>query len=349
VATFRRTSAAKHHDPHRNAVGLGQTVDCGGGPNGDCPGGGTVAGEGGMRTAIAALLLLLPVAADAATIKVVPLKDKFFKSVITVTGKFNQGDEQLFSIDLASAEQPAIVAFNSPGGELSVGIGIGEQVKAKKLATFVPEMMTCSSACALAWIAGAPRYMQGRVGFHAAADGYGPKRGISSFGNALAGAYLSKLGMSYSAVVYLTKAAPSSMEWLTKPQATKFGIVYAALDPTIWKADVPAIKEAAAPAPTPVKWPDVPVHPDLLSCDGLVVVGQPCKKPLSCAFGQTCTVPGGEIRAVTKDLGTVRVPRTEPPALTTEAVTNAISKHEKLKVIGPVYKIDSDVMLDVKP
>jgi hypothetical protein len=284
--------------------------------------------------------------ADAATVEVVLLKDKLYKSVITVTGKFELGDQNTFRTKLASAPQPSIVAFNSPGGALAVGIDIGELIKAAKLPTYVPSMMTCASACALAWLAGGPRYMQGKVGFHAAGDG--PKHNVSSVGNALAGAYLNKLGMGYRAIVYMTtpSPAPNTVEWLTRAQGLMVGIYFVADDPTAIKAPAPPAPQAAA-----YKWPDVSVNPDLLPCDGLV--GQPCKKtvPLSCAFGRTCTVPGGEIKAVTKDLGTVKVPYVEPPALTTEVVTNAISNRDKQKVSGPyiVHQYDNDVRLEVKP
>jgi hypothetical protein len=245
VATFRRTSAAKHHDPHRIAVGLGQTVDCGGGPNGDRAGG--KAAGGIMKTAIAALLLL-PVAADAATIEVVPLKNKLFKSVITVSGRLYDSDQKVFREKLASAAQPSIVAFDSLGGALGAGIDIGEQIRARKLVTFVPEMMTCASACALAWLAGWPRYMQGRVGFHAAYDA-GPNREVSSVGNALTGAYLNKLGEPYSAIVFITTPPPGSVVWLTRSEASKVDIGFTADDPTAFKeATAPAIKEVEAPA-----------------------------------------------------------------------------------------------------
>lgn len=183
--------------------------------------------------------------ASAATIEVVPLKGKLFKSVITVTGRMDAGDEKTFRAKLASAPQPAIVAFNSPGGALAAGLGIGEQIQAAKLRTFVPEMMKCSSACALAWVAGDLRYMQGKVGFHAAFNSP-ENHAVSSTGNAYVGAYLSKLGMSYSAIIYMTKAPPSSMEWLTKPEAMKFGVDFSTDDPTTF------VEAAPAPAPPAV-------------------------------------------------------------------------------------------------
>jgi hypothetical protein len=270
------------------------------------------AAGGVMRMAIA-VMLLLPAAADAATIEVIPLKDKRFKSVITVSGKLNLGDQITFRVKVAQAPAPAIITFNSLGGLVAVGIDIGEQIRAKGLPTFVPAAMTCSSACALAWMAGSPRYVLGRVGFHAAYKSM-TDHDVSSIGNAMAGAYLSKLGMQYPAIAYLTKASPDSMEWMTKSDAVKVGIVFYADDPTVFKAtiDLPSAEVSMprdmvkrvtdqppppASAPSPFKWPDVS-HPDLL--------------PRS-----------GELKDVTKD--------------TIEAVSNRDDKRDKLDVQLPAH------------
>jgi hypothetical protein len=47
---------------------------------------------------------------------------------------------------------------------------------------------------------------------------------VTSSGNALVGAYLNKIGLPYSAVIYITSAAPDSISWLNKPDAEKLGI-----------------------------------------------------------------------------------------------------------------------------
>jgi hypothetical protein len=210
-----------------------------------------------MRTAIA-ILLFLPAAADAATIEVVTLPGKqLYRSVITVTGRINDGDHRTFREKVESAAWPVIVAFNSPGGHLISGLDIGEQIKAKSFATLVPSTMTCASACALAWLAGWPRYIapQGRVGFHAVFNEKDHE--VSSVGNAVTGAYLNKLGMSYYAIVLITTPAPSTIQWLTKDRAMNVGIIFNPDDPTVIK-DAPlgfAPREAAktiAPGAEPV-------------------------------------------------------------------------------------------------
>jgi len=211
-----------------------------------------------MKTAIA-VMLLLPATADAATIEVVPLKDKRFASVITVTGKINDGDHRTFREKAATAERPVIVAFNSPGGHLVSGLDIGEQIKAAGFATLVPSMMTCASACALAWLAGTPRYIapQGKVGFHAAFNE--KDHDVSAVGNAVTGAYLSKLGMNYYAIVLITTPPPSTVEWLKKSQADNVGIAFSAEDPTVaWSAPPPAAPVVPRDAPLGIVPRDVP-------------------------------------------------------------------------------------------
>ena len=63
---------------------------------------------------------------------------------------------------------------------------------------------------------------EARVGFHAAySSETGQETGV---GNALIGAYLNKIGLPYSAVIYITQAAPNSMTWLSIADAEKQGI-----------------------------------------------------------------------------------------------------------------------------
>ena len=77
---------------------------------------------------------------------------------------------------------------------------------------------------AIAWLGGTPRLMsaEARVGFHAAySSETGQETGV---GNTLVGAYLNKIGLPYSAVIYITQAAPNSMAWLSIADADKQGI-----------------------------------------------------------------------------------------------------------------------------
>ena len=84
--------------------------------------------------------------------------------------------------------------------------------------------MRCASACALAWLGGRVRLMgkDALVGFHAAYSGKDSQ--VTSWGNALVGAYLNQLGLPSSAVVYITETPPNEIRWLSRTDARKVGI-----------------------------------------------------------------------------------------------------------------------------
>jgi hypothetical protein len=52
-----------------------------------------------------------------------------------------------------------------------------------------------------------------RIGFHAAFDIV--SRQETGVGNAVIGAYLTRLGLPYSVVIYATKQGPDGMQWLS--------------------------------------------------------------------------------------------------------------------------------------
>jgi hypothetical protein len=85
------------------------------------------------------------------------------------------------------------------GGLIGPAMQIGELIRQRGMATFVPGERTCASACALIWVAGFPRFVGDtpQIGFHAAYDqDTGQAAGA---GNAILGAYLRGLGFGYRA------------------------------------------------------------------------------------------------------------------------------------------------------
>jgi hypothetical protein len=69
------------------------------------------------------------------------------------------------------------------------------------------------------------------VGFHAAYTVKDGKATESAIGNALLGGYLAQLGLTEQAIEYFTKTLPSSMTWLTLPDAERVGIDVSFYDP----------------------------------------------------------------------------------------------------------------------
>ena len=179
--------------------------------------------------AIFAFVLALP-AAHAASIEIKRLDAG--NAVILVAGDLELGDIDQFRSKAANLSK-ATVAFQSDGGSLLAGIRIGSLIRSKGFVTVVPDRAQCASACAVAWLGGAQRFMGtgARVGFHAA---YVIKAGTTSEsgpGNAVLGAYLNQLGLREEAIIYITQAAPNSMRWLSMEEAGQHGIDVALLPP----------------------------------------------------------------------------------------------------------------------
>jgi hypothetical protein len=192
-----------------------------------------------MRLTIPLWTLLFAGIADAATITVVP-PERDRPTVVLVQGTFNPEDGEEFARKVASVTNPVVI-FNSDGGSVLAGITIGEEIFQRKLSTLVPDSARCASACAIAWLGGTKRFMgaEAKIGFHAA---YNAQTGRESgAANAVIGAYLNKLGLPYSTIIYITQTAPSSMTWLSMDDAVAQGIQVTLLK-------TPAVRERPSPA-----------------------------------------------------------------------------------------------------
>jgi hypothetical protein len=176
------------------------------------------------------LLLLALTAAQAAEINVKQLENG--SALVTLEGRFDLGDIETFRTKVASLPAgKATVALHSKGGRLLAGIRIGTLIRAKKFATVVPEGAQCASACALAWLGGTRRFVakDASVGFHAAFIFRAGEPAESGPGNAILGAYLNQLGLSEKAILYITRAAPTAMEWMSMEEAAEHGIAVSPL------------------------------------------------------------------------------------------------------------------------
>jgi hypothetical protein len=198
-----------------------------------------------MRSLVLACAALSAGSAHAASISVqAPGPDK--PALVVVQGSFDANDgEQFFT--KTGPLTAAIVRLQSNGGSLVAGIQIGETIRLKSFQTLVPAGARCASACAMAWLGGTQRFMGpgAQIGLHSA---YNAKSGQGTgVANALLGAYLNRVGLPYSAVVYITQTAPQSITWLGIADAKRLGIEVSASDSA---AGVPATP-MQTPVPTP--------------------------------------------------------------------------------------------------
>lgn len=179
-----------------------------------------------MRKLAASILTVCTVAsAHAATIESRGRIEGL--NVVLLSGLIEHGDSDKFDAVIHPLSGKTVVILQGPGGKLVDALNIGTTIRQQHFATAVPEDTMCASACGYIWLSGTPRYLTdgSHIGFHAA---YHEDDGTeSSAGNALVGAYLSKLGLSYNAIAFLTASPPQGMRWLHPDEADRYGITYA--------------------------------------------------------------------------------------------------------------------------
>jgi hypothetical protein len=206
-----------------------------------------------MRFAALVCAALSAGSAHAASISVESIgPDK--PAVVVVRGSFEGKDGEQFFTKTASLAA-ALVRLESNGGSLVAGIQIGETIRLKGLQTLVPAGARCASACAMAWLGGTQRFMGpgAQIGLHLASSARsGQGTGVA---NALLGGYLNRVGLPYSAVVYLTQSVPQSISWLSIADAKRLGIEVSSLDTAVRVSDVPAQTLARPPPASPAAMP----------------------------------------------------------------------------------------------
>jgi len=148
---------------------------------------------------------------------------------IVISGDILDGDDERFG-ELSRRFPRAVVYLDSAGGSLMPAIEIGKLVRAGHHATAVLDGSACTSACALIWTAGTPRYLgpQGHLGFHASYSDEGGRLVETGVGNAIVGYYLSQLDLAEDAAVFATIASPYEINWLTAENSGEAGIAFEA-------------------------------------------------------------------------------------------------------------------------
>ncbi len=172
---------------------------------------------------ICAMALFCPAGAQAGQISVT--SGQSGAPLITIRGELDLNDAVEF-MRKTSAVKDAVVVLRSPGGNLLAGLQIGRTVRQRGYLTVIPASTSCSSACALAWLGGTPRFMaqNSRIGFHAAYFMKGGRARTSRAANGVIEDYLRDLGLSERAIDYVTHSPPERLNWLTVAAARELGI-----------------------------------------------------------------------------------------------------------------------------
>lgn len=182
-------------------------------------------------------------------------------AIIFVFGEIVAGDENKFR-ELSIRFPDAMVGLHSEGGAIVPAMEIGRQIRLRGYSTVVTGNSKCTSACALIWLAGSPRYLEpaSSLGFHASYKDQGGRLVETGVGNALVGHYLSQLSLSDRAVIFATSASPYQISWLNEGNRTSSGIEFSMIGDRIGRA--PTEKKTAGKAQSlrPLPSPPPPVY-----------------------------------------------------------------------------------------
>ncbi|MBY8820908.1 hypothetical protein [Sphingomonas colocasiae] len=203
----------------------------------------------GLRAimAFAAALVAGGLSASAATFDRTTLSDG--AEAILLSGTIEYGDVETFRA-LSIKYQDAVILLDSDGGSVAAAIEIGKMIRIAGYPTLVSQDSVCVSACALIWLAGAPRLLspEGSIGFHASYRNVGGRKEETGVGNALVGHYLTLLNLPQRAVIFATTAPPDKLRWLTAENKTESGIDFEYLERDDRKDDGQAAAKADAKA-----------------------------------------------------------------------------------------------------
>ena len=144
--------------------------------------------------------------------------------------------------------------LESDGGALVPALEIGKMIRLTGYSTLVIRDASCTSSCALIWLAGSRRLKSpgGHVGFHASYLDKNGSKHETGVGNAMVGHYLSLLNLPQKAVVFATVAGPNEINWLTGANRTEAGIEFEDFILKSEREDVALTPSQIARTPPPI-------------------------------------------------------------------------------------------------
>src|SRR5262245_40429855 len=133
-----------------------------------------------LKVALIAATIIIPAREAASAAITVHEPDGEGRVFVDIIGAIDEGDcktfkdktEQIYPIGLGHPKKQVIVTLISYGGRAEPALQIGDWIRKRGMATFVPGDRACASACALIWLAGTPRTVGDtpQIGFHAVYD-----------------------------------------------------------------------------------------------------------------------------------------------------------------------------------
>lgn len=178
-----------------------------------------------VRSAIALFVLCLgSSAAQAEQSHFGPfVTDTAYPTSILLDGEIEIGSALEFKRALAAAPAATVLALNSPGGDVQIGLLIADNVFEKGLTTFIPPGSVCASACSYIFLAGRSRTALGRLGVH---QMHGSVQDNASVQLNMADVFeaLNKFGTSPEVINLMLRTPSEDVHFFTDDEIARFGI-----------------------------------------------------------------------------------------------------------------------------
>ena len=189
-------------------------------------------------------------------------------NIIALDGEIDTGAALNFRRALTGAPDADVLVLNSPGGIVAMGLLIADDVHRRKMATLIPTGSGCYSSCALIFLAGDERQVDGELGVHQ----------VSSDSRDLVSAQLSisdilevlnRFDTPVEVLTIMFRTPPEDMHVFTEEEITRYKINRRSIERA---PDASEPRESAESFPSDMRAPDVSVSaggPSSLSSPGL--------------------------------------------------------------------------------
>lgn len=150
---------------------------------------------------------------------------------VAVQGRFEYKDDLTRFETLIRQHRPSVIVFNSPGGNPHKAMEMGMLIRRNGLSTVQDRAVTCTSACALAFMGGTTRTAQdSSIGMHKSSfsdqTSISTSTAVSSIQEttALMIAYLEQMGVSPGVMSLALSTEAHRMRYLTTAEMSRYKV-----------------------------------------------------------------------------------------------------------------------------
>lgn len=185
-------------------------------------------------------------ASAAEPLSLVPFRfDPAHPDIIELKGEITPSSALAFRRTLLAAPDAKILLLDSPGGSVTAGLLIADDVHTRKLATVIPSGSTCASACSYIFLAGNERQADGRLGVH---QMWSEQPDLQAAQMSIADVIdtLNRFGTPIGVVTIMFRTPPDDMYFFSAEEAAHYGINRKAGDPAPTMIPEPAVPTTTA-------------------------------------------------------------------------------------------------------